>query len=237
MLARRLIAVLALGALLAACPTQGSCRARPLARAATGGRPAELIVIFGSGPGARRRHMGTLRAFKRSAAGRWQLVLGPWQAELGAAGLVAANRRREGDGATPIGSFALIPTIYGNAPMPSGLRYNYHRLVCGDWWDEDVYSPRYNRFVHVPCGIRPGFASHSEALWTEAVAYPYFVALSFNTDPVVRGRQAPGSGIFIHSWVGSPTNGCIALHRRQLLALLEWLTPSAHPAVEISPGA
>ena len=44
--------------------------------------------------------------------------------------------------------------IYGNEPDPGGLRYRYHRLVCGDWWDEDPYSPRYNHFVHVPCGVR-----------------------------------------------------------------------------------
>jgi len=44
-------------------------------------------------------------------------------------------------------------TMYDNEPDPGGLHYAYHRLVCGDWWDEDPYSSTYNRFVHVACGV------------------------------------------------------------------------------------
>jgi L,D-peptidoglycan transpeptidase YkuD (ErfK/YbiS/YcfS/YnhG family) len=129
--------------------------------------------------------------------------------------------------------FGIGATIYGNRPTPVGLRYRYRHLVCGDWWDEDPYSPRYNQFVHVPCNTRPGFAAGSEALWTETIAYPYFAVLQFNTGPVIGGRNAPGSAIFLHSWVGGPTNGCIALPQAQLLRLLRWLEPAAHPVVEI----
>jgi L,D-peptidoglycan transpeptidase YkuD (ErfK/YbiS/YcfS/YnhG family) len=113
------------------------------------------------------------------------------------------------------------------------LHYAYHRLVCGDWWDEDPYSPQYNRFVHVPCGVTPAFASGSEALWTEIAAYPYLAVLQFNTAPIVAGADAPGSGIFLHSWVGGATAGCIALPRARLLDVLRWLAPSAHPVIEI----
>ncbi|MGH2883615.1 MAG: hypothetical protein ACRDPA_13115, partial [Solirubrobacteraceae bacterium] len=107
------------------------------------------------------------------------------------------------------------------------------RLVCGDWWDEDPYSPQYNRFVHVSCGVTPVFASRSEALWTETTAYPYFAVAQFNLDPVRGGANAPGSGIFLHSWVGGATQGCLALRERQLLRVLSWLRPSAHPVIEI----
>ncbi|MFZ0041124.1 MAG: L,D-transpeptidase family protein, partial [Solirubrobacteraceae bacterium] len=91
----------------------------------------------------------------------------------------------------------------------------------------------YNRFVHVPCGDTPGFATGSEALWRETVAYPYLAVVKFNTDPIVAGAHAPGSGIFIHSWVSGPTGGCVALSRARLLALLRWLKPSAHPVIAI----
>jgi L,D-peptidoglycan transpeptidase YkuD (ErfK/YbiS/YcfS/YnhG family) len=36
--------------------------------------------------------------------------------------------------------------MYGVAPNP-GVRYRYHRIVCGDWWVEDARSPHYNRFA------------------------------------------------------------------------------------------
>src|SRR6478752_8989676 len=71
----------------------------------------------------------------------WRQAAGPWRAHIGRNGLSAHHR--EGDGTTPIGSFAIGPTVYGNAPDP-GVRFRYRRLVCGDWWDEDPASPTYN---------------------------------------------------------------------------------------------
>lgn len=203
---------------------------------------AEQLVVVSSPTGAPPgpQAITTLRAYTRTSTGlrgRWHLVLGPWQAETGSGHLMAAARRREGDGATPTGVFSIGATMYGNAPYPGGLGYGYHRLVCGDWWDEDPYSPRYNRFVHVPCGITPGFARWSEALWTEARAYPYFAVIDFNTGPIRAGSTAPGSGIFLHSWIGGATHGCIALPRARLLAVLRWLRPARHPVVEIGTDA
>jgi L,D-peptidoglycan transpeptidase YkuD (ErfK/YbiS/YcfS/YnhG family) len=145
--------------------------------------------------------------------------------------------RHEGDGSTPIGVFAIGDTVYGNDPDPGGIALRYTRLRCGDWWDEDPLSPHYNTFVALPCRATPWFASHSEPLWTETVAYPYFAVIDFNTDPVHGGSGAPGSGIFLHAWIGAPTEGCVALHVAQLLGVLRWLRPSAHPAIEIAPDA
>jgi L,D-peptidoglycan transpeptidase YkuD (ErfK/YbiS/YcfS/YnhG family) len=190
----------------------------------------ELIVVTATQPSATA---GTLTAEVRSdPGGRWRRVLGPWPAELGRRGLSA--HRREGDATTPLGIFAIGPTLYGNAPRPHGLRERYRRLGCGDWWDEDPGSPRYNRSVVAPCGVTPGFAARSEALWTETVAYPYFAVIEFNAHPIRRGRDAPGSGIFLHSWVDAPTAGCVAIHRSRLLSVLRWLAPSRRPVIAIS---
>jgi L,D-peptidoglycan transpeptidase YkuD (ErfK/YbiS/YcfS/YnhG family) len=197
-------------------------------------RSADQLIVVSSptadppGPG----YLATLRTFERAGRGsRWRPVFPAWQAETGSGHFRAV--RREGDGATPIGVFGIGATMYGNQPNPGGLHYAYHRLTCGDWWDEDPFSPRYNRFVHVPCATTPGFASGSEPLWTETVAYPYFAVIQFNTSPVVSGALAPGSGIFLHRWVGGATQGCVALPEAQLLKVLRWLTPSAHPVIEI----
>jgi L,D-peptidoglycan transpeptidase YkuD (ErfK/YbiS/YcfS/YnhG family) len=177
-------------------------------------------------------YLATLRSYERTnRRSPWRRVFGAWHAETGSGHFRAV--RREGDHATPIGVFGIGPTMYGNNPNPGGLHYAYHRLVCGDWWDEDPYSPQYNRFVHVRCGATPAFASWSEALWTETVAYPYFAVVHFNMNPIVGGPSAPGSGIFLHSWVGGATEGCVALHETQLLAVLRWLRPSEHPVIGI----
>lgn len=146
-------------------------------------------------------------------------VLGPWRARVGWAGLSA--HRHEGDGTTPIGTFAIGPTVYGLDANP-GVRLRYHRLVCGDWWDEDPRSPTYDRFRHVPCGVAPPFGGGSEALWQATVAYREFAVVEFHGD---------GSGIFLHDGTGGPTNGCVSLPRAELLALLRRLRPGAKIAI------
>src|SRR3954466_6650049 len=101
-------------------------------------------------------------------------VFGPWRARVGRNGVSA--RHREGDGTTPAGRFGFGPVVYGLDSDP-GVHLRYHRLVCGDWWDEDPRSPSYNRFRHVGCGSAPPFRGGSEPGWG---APP----------PVARGRGA-----------------------------------------------
>jgi len=156
----------------------------------------------------------------------WRRVAGPWRARLGRAGLSA--HKREGDGATPTGTYRLGGTVYGIAPDP-GLRLRYHRLVCGDWWDEDPRSAAYNTFRHVRCGTPPPFGGGSEALWRISPQYRYFAVIEYNAAPVVPGR---GSAIFLHVAVGS-TAGCVSLPEPILLRLLRRLRPSAHPLIHL----
>lgn len=229
-------AIGALTALSAGCVIPGVARAANRTVPVT----ADQLIVVSSPTAAPPApgYLATLRAYTRANGGApWRPVFGPWQAETGSGHLVSSTVRREGDHATPIGVFGIGATIYGIQPNPGGLRYAYHRLVCGDWWDEDPYSANYNAFVHMPCGVTPSFASWSEPLWTETVAYPYFVVIRFNMKPVRGGSRALGSGIFLHSWVGGATLGCVAVHERQLLQILRWLKPSSHPVIEIGTNA
>ncbi len=199
---------------------------------------ANQLIVVSSPTDDPPGYLATLRVYQRAgSASPWRLVFGPWEAETGSGHLLSAGARREGDHATPIGVFGIASTMYGNQPNPGGLHYDYHRLACGDWWDEDPYSPQYNRFVHVTCGVTPAFASWSEPLWTETVAYPYFAVAQFNMNPTRGGANALGSGIFLHSWVGGATEGCVALRESQLLEVLRWLSPAKHPVIEIGTDA
>jgi L,D-peptidoglycan transpeptidase YkuD (ErfK/YbiS/YcfS/YnhG family) len=141
-------------------------------------------------------------------------VFGPWRARVGRNGLSAHHR--EGDGTTPTGTFRVGPVVYGIDPDP-GVSLRYHRLACGDWWDEDPGSPTYNTFRHVACGASPPFRGGSEALWRITPAYRLFAVIEYNAAPVVPGR---GSAIFLHVDTGRPTNGCVSLPYRELQSLV-----------------
>jgi L,D-peptidoglycan transpeptidase YkuD (ErfK/YbiS/YcfS/YnhG family) len=148
-------------------------------------------------------------------------VFGPWRARVGRSGLSAHHR--EGDGTTPTGTYGIGPVVYGLDPDP-GLRLRYHRLVCGDWWDEDSRSPTYNTFRHAACGSTPPFGGGSEALWRITPAYRLFALIQYNVAPVVPGR---GSAIFLHVDTGRATNGCVSLPLGELRSLLRRLRPGA----------
>ncbi len=181
---------------------------------------------------ARRRAStsATFRLWARRGA-CWQPAAGPWTAWLGGNG--TSPSKREGDRRTPTGVFRFLQTMYGLAPSP-GVRFRYHRIVCGDWWVEDPASPYYNRFRHVRCGSKPPFRTTSEDMSRSPTAYRHLAVIAYNTSRVVPGR---GSGIFLHVSTGRPTLGCISLPRPQLVATLRWLRPAARPLIAIGTAA
>jgi L,D-peptidoglycan transpeptidase YkuD (ErfK/YbiS/YcfS/YnhG family) len=197
---------------------------------------AQQLIVVSSRTYRPPGYLATFRTFQRAnASSPWESVFATWRAEIGSGDLV--NVRHFGDYATPTGVFTIGMRMYGNESNPGRLHYAYHQLVCGDWWDEDPYSPEYNQFVHVPCGTTPSFASWSEALWTETRAYPYLAVLETNNDPTIGGPNAPGAGIFLHHWMNAPTEGCVALPIADLLRVLRWLGPTKHPVIEIGTDA
>jgi L,D-peptidoglycan transpeptidase YkuD (ErfK/YbiS/YcfS/YnhG family) len=207
------VVALIAAALVACVPATGSAQQRVTVRAAS---PRSTTAV--------------VRLWRRE--GRcWRAVAGPWTARVGLNGLSAHHR--EGDGTTPTGSFGFGPVVYGLASDP-GVRFAYHRLACGDWWDEDPASPTYNTFRHVACGTAPRFRGSSEPLWEQTRAYQRFALIRYNTDPAVPGR---GSAIFLHDDLGHPTTGCVSLPPAELDAVLRWLDPASRPVIEITAAA
>jgi L,D-peptidoglycan transpeptidase YkuD (ErfK/YbiS/YcfS/YnhG family) len=164
---------------------------------------------------------GSVALWQRRGA-CFRRIGGPWSARLGASGL--SSHKREGDGSTPTGTYRIGSTMYGIAANPGVHGFAYHRLVCGDWWDEDPRSPTYNTFRHVACGARPSFGGASEALWRIAPQYRYFAVIDYNARPVVPGR---GSAIFLHVSAARATAGCVSLPESTLVRVLRWLRPGA----------
>jgi L,D-peptidoglycan transpeptidase YkuD (ErfK/YbiS/YcfS/YnhG family) len=155
-------------------------------------------------------------------------VLGPWSAHVGFHGLSASHK--EGDGTTPLGTFHIGPTAYGIDPNP-GSKLPYHRLRCGDWWDEDPTSPTYNLFQHVTCGTTPPFGGSSEALWRSPNTYRELLFVEYNAHPAVPGK---GSAIFLHDSDGNATTGCISIPRADLIRVLRRLRPGATITIRLA---
>ena len=213
-----MLATLAAAAAIAACPQNLARGLDTVPASAT-----QLITVEAK---AARTTYATLQTWRR-AKGCWVAVGKARSARLGKNGLSA--NRREGDGTTPTGTYRIGSRMYGNAPNP-GVRFQYRRLRCGDWWDEDPSSPTYNSFQHVRCGVKPPFGGASEGMWQQPRPYPFLAVIEYNTRPVVPGK---GSGMFLHAQTGGPTIGCISLRRNELRTVLRWLRPAAKPVIAI----
>ena len=125
--------------------------------------------------------------------------------------------KREGDGATPAGLFPLRRLLYRadrlarpNSKLPMA------EIQPTDGWCDDPGDAAYNRAVMLPHG------ASAESMWRSDELYDLVVITGHNDNPVVPGE---GSAIFIHvaSPDYGPTEGCVALARQDLLALLPHL--------------
>jgi L,D-peptidoglycan transpeptidase YkuD (ErfK/YbiS/YcfS/YnhG family) len=205
-----------------------TCAANLANQLADTGSATQLITVVAV---RGRSTTGSLRLWRKSGE-CWLAVDGPWTAHLGRNGVSVT--KREGDKRTPAGAFGIQPVMYGVGANP-GVRYRYHRIVCGDWWVEDIRSPFYNRFHHARCGKKPPFRVTSEDMSRSPISYRYLAVIDYNTHPIVPGR---GSGIFLHvSAGGHPTLGCVSLTRAQLVTVLLWLDPAAAPQIVIGTAA
>lgn len=204
-------------------PRLASCNAVADAISGTS-HSGQLITVLSP---TLRSQSATLEYFVRQG-GCFRLAAGPYPALVGLNGLSAHHH--EGDNTTPLGLFSFQSTMYGVLPNP-GVAYQYHRLVCGDWWDEQPSSSLYNHFVHVPCGTKPDFGGGSEALWETVPSYDYFAVIAYNRHPIVPGK---GSAIFLHVSTGQPTAGCVSIPVTDLLRILRALRPNMNPLIDIS---
>src|SRR5689334_20906000 len=129
--------------------------------------------------------------------------------------------KREGDGASPQGTFPLVMAYYRPdrvAPPATGLELT--ALYPEHGWVDDPGDPLYNRPVLLP------YKARHELMWREDALYDLVVVIGYNTDPPVPGR---GSAIFLHVARSNfaPTEGCIAVARDVLAALLALIGPGS----------
>jgi len=140
-------------------------------------------------------------------------------------GAIKANKR-EGDGATPRGTFRLRRLWWraDRHPRPPTLLPS-RRIGPDDGWCEDPRDRRYNRPVKI------ARASHADRLNREDSLYDFIIEIDHNTRPRIAGR---GSAVFIHAArrAFAPTAGCIALELNTLRRLIARLGPRSKIVVE-----
>ena len=137
-----------------------------------------------------------------------------YRCALGWAGL--KKDKCEGDGATPIGRFPLRRVFYrADRLAKPKTRLSVRALQPYDGWCDDPSSVNYyNQLVSLP------FIPSHERLWRKDEIYDIIVEVGYNDAPALAGK---GSAIFIHiaQPTYSPTRGCIALCRQDLITILE----------------
>jgi L,D-peptidoglycan transpeptidase YkuD (ErfK/YbiS/YcfS/YnhG family) len=135
--------------------------------------------------------------------------------------------KREGDHASPAGTFPLLYGFYrpDRVPWPT-TDLPLTPLQPSFGWVDAAEDPHYNTLVTLP------YPASAEVLWRDDGLYDLIVVIGYNTAPVVPGK---GSAIFLH--VARPdfsgTEGCIAISREALVPLLGLLGPGSRITIKV----
>ena len=153
-----------------------------------------------------------------------------WQGEtfhcaLGRGGVVPD--KSEGDGGTPTGSFPLRQVFFrADRLSPPETSLPIKTLNQHDGWCDDSEADEYNTLIQKP------FSNRHEYLWRDDSVYDVIVVLGYNDAPVIKGK---GSAIFLHVATPDygPTEGCVALSLKNLLHVLNTITPETRLVVSL----
>jgi len=132
---------------------------------------------------------------------------------LGKSGI--GKKRTEGDNITPKGSYKLLELFYRSDRIRNFKTILKKRKINKKMgWCDDVNNKNYNKLIKLPCNF-----SH-EKLYRRDKIYDLVVPINYNTNKIARGK---GSAIFLHVAKKnySPTKGCIALKKKDLILLLK----------------
>jgi L,D-peptidoglycan transpeptidase YkuD (ErfK/YbiS/YcfS/YnhG family) len=214
----------------AATPTPHASAPTSTAGPATGGNPLPVAGTVGNAqqlitvaaPSASSTQ-AIVQAWSRTSAG-WTRSGPGVSAWLGHGGMT--GNAREGFNGTPIGSFGLTQAFGNNADPGTALPY--FQSGPNDWWSGDSASPTYNTHQRCTPGSCRFRTDLSENLHDVGWVYGYAVVIDYNTAPAVAGK---GSAFFLHVTQDEPTEGCVSVPQADLVRMLRWLDPKAHPRI------
>lgn len=159
------------------------------------------------------------------------VVTGPWgtrfmgrtiPSSVGKGGIT--TRKREGDGATPVGVHRFVGMLYRPDRMAQPTDWA-KPIGPGDLWSDDGSDADYNHMVRAP------YAPSHERLSRADPLYDLILITDWNWPYAVPGR---GSAIFVHRWRKPryPTEGCVAFAPADLLWIAQRLRPQSRLIVQ-----
>ena len=141
--------------------------------------------------------------------------------------------KREGDGKSPAGIFALGTAFgYASHPLP-GLKIPYLSLTPSIECVDDTHSKHYNQVLE-RTSVVPDWNS-SENMRNTGESYRWGIVVDHNGTVVGPNSKPPvpggGSCVFLHIWHSSDqgTAGCTAMEQANVETLLTWLDPERKP--------
>jgi len=124
------------------------------------------------------------------------------------------NKKKEGDGRTPRGTFKLTKLFYREDKIKN-IRGKIKRVKIKKnmGWCDDPKSRFYNKLVKLPCKFS------YEKLYRKDNIYNIVVVLDYNLNPIIKNK---GSAIFIHVEKKNykTTQGCLGLKQNDLIKLI-----------------
>ncbi len=162
-----------------------------------------------------------MKIIVETSKGRLKVGRKTYQCAIGKNGTVPYAQGREGDGKTPLGTYAVRYGLYraDRLARPASALELYP-LCENDGWCDAPNDPAYNRPVRLP------YPASAEKLYCDSHVYDIIIVLGHNDSP-----PAPdlGSAIFLHLARENygATQGCVAVSREDMLELLPKLTTSS----------
>jgi len=211
-------------------------------------RSTQMIVVTTSDWNAVE---GRLRRYERPTADeKWRSVGDPISIVVGKNGLgwgigvivtddaqvrsTGDPVKREGDGKSPAGVFALgVAFGYASEPL-QGLKMPYLNLTASIECVDDPGSTHYNRIMDRSV-VAPDWNS-SEHMRDAGESYRWGIVVDHNgsvTGDAKLHEPGGGSCVFLHIWHSHDqgTAGCTAMSQTELETLLTWLDPARKPLV------
>ena len=190
---------------------------------------------------------GHLQAFERTGHG-WQAHAGGFDVALGRNGSAwgiglhpapsDGPHKREGDGRSPAGIFAIGPAFGYAEHISSAMPYQ--PMLASSYCMDVPASPLYNQIVDAAKVGEAAVKGSTEAMRLDLHndgdrRYREGFVIEHNPDAV----PGQGSCIFAHLWrqPGEATAGCTAMEPARMSALLAWLSPDAKPLFVLLPDA
>lgn len=144
--------------------------------------------------------------------------------------------KREGDGRSPAGVFAIGDAFGYAASATTGLRYD--AMDAGDYCVDVSGSPYYNRIVDSAEVGADAVKDSTEPMRRDLHAGgDQRYRLGFVVEHNPRGTAMGGSCIFGHLWKtpDTATAGCTAMAPESMQSLLRWLDADARPVFVLLP--